>query len=151
MKLDIKPRYMCMEIKYFYLKNKMDTAEYIMVWISMITQKNVVKYNLKVRAHNGYIFTWLTKGIYGLPQSGRIAHDALIKNLEPHGYRPLSKTPGLWSYYSRPINFTLLVNYFGVKYSVKEHTLHLKSAQQDKYKSNHRMRNKKFHFYITEM
>ena len=32
------------------------------------------------------------------------------------------------------INFTLVVDYFGVKYLVKDHALHLKAALEDKYK-----------------
>ena len=33
-----------------------------------------------------------------------------------------------------PINFTLVVNGFGVKYSGRDHSLHLKSDLEDKYK-----------------
>ena len=35
---DIKSQYMCMDFKYFYLNNRMDIAEYIMIHISMIPQ-----------------------------------------------------------------------------------------------------------------
>ena len=37
-------------------------------------------------------------------------------------------------HFSRPINFTVLVDDFGVKYLGKEHALHLKEALEDKYK-----------------
>ena len=50
------------------------------------------KYNLKEKLHNGYIFTRVTKGVYGLPQAGQIAHDDLVKHLEPYGYGPSRKT-----------------------------------------------------------
>ena len=33
---DVKSRYMCMDVKYFYLYNIMDKAEYIMIQVSMI-------------------------------------------------------------------------------------------------------------------
>ena len=33
---DVKPIYMCMDVKYFYLDKIMDTAEYIMIRIFMI-------------------------------------------------------------------------------------------------------------------
>ena len=36
--LDVKSRYMCMDVRWFYLNNKMDRAEYIMIHISMIPQ-----------------------------------------------------------------------------------------------------------------
>ena len=35
---DVKSRYMCMDVKDFYLKNQMDRGEYIMIQISMIPQ-----------------------------------------------------------------------------------------------------------------
>ena len=66
--------------------------------------------------------------MYGLPQVGQIANDALEKHLDPYGYRPSSKTSGLWSHDNQPINFTLVVDDFGVKYLGKVHDLHLESA-----------------------
>ena len=59
-----------------------------MIQISMIPQEFVDKYNLKDKAHNGYISARVTKGVHGLPQAGRISHDALVQHLEPYGYRP---------------------------------------------------------------
>ena len=41
--LDVKARYMCMYVKYFYLKNKMDRTEYITIKIAMIPQEFVDK------------------------------------------------------------------------------------------------------------
>ena len=53
--------------------------------------------------------------MYRLPQAGWIAHDALAKHLDPYGYPPSSKTPRLYKHNSQPINFTLVVDDFGVK------------------------------------
>ena len=44
---DVKSRYMCMYVEYFYLNNQMDRAEYIMIKISMIPQEFVERYNIK--------------------------------------------------------------------------------------------------------
>ena len=38
---DVKARYMCMNVKYFYLNNMMDRAEYIIIQIEMIIQEFV--------------------------------------------------------------------------------------------------------------
>ena len=70
-----------MEAKEFYLNSQIDRVEYIMIKISMIPQKYVDKYNLTEKAHNGYIFVRVTKGMYVLPQAGWISHDALVKHL----------------------------------------------------------------------
>ena len=75
------------------------------------------KYNLIEKAHNGYIYARVIKGMYGLPQAVRIEHCTLVKHLYPHVYHPSSKNPGLWKHSSIPINFTLVVNDFGVNYS----------------------------------
>ena len=93
---DVKSRYMFMDVKDFHLNNQMDLSEYIMIHIYIIPQEFLEKYNLKGKAHNGYIFTWVTKELYGILQAGRIVHDVSVKNLEPSGYHPSIKTPGLW-------------------------------------------------------
>ena len=72
--------------------------------------------------------------MYGLPQAGRISHDNMLKRLDPYVYHPSKKNSLLWKHNSRPIKFTLVVDDFGVKYSGKEHTLHLKTALETKYK-----------------
>ena len=87
--------------------------------ISTIPQEFVDKNTLKDKVHNGYIFNRVTKEMYGIPQAGHIAHDYLVQHLEPYGYRPSNKTPGLLTYGSRPINFTFVVDDFGEKYSGK--------------------------------
>ena len=92
------------------------------------------KYNPTEKLHNGYIYARVTKGMYVIPQAGRIAHEHLLKHLEPYGCHPSSKNPRLWKHNSQPINFTLVVDDFGVKYVGKEHALHLKAALETKYK-----------------
>ena len=131
---DVTSRYMCMDVKYFYLNNNMDRDEYIMIQISMIQQEFVETYNLAEKSHNGYIYASVTKVMYGLPQAVWIANESLAKHLEIHGYHHSSKPPGLCKHNSRPIKFTLVVDEFGVKYSGKEHTLHLKAELETKYK-----------------
>ena len=36
---EVKSRYMCMYVKYFYLNNQMDITEYIMIQISIIAHR----------------------------------------------------------------------------------------------------------------
>ena len=72
--------------------------------------------------------------MYGLPQSGRIAHYALVQHLDSYIFHPSDKTPGLWTHYRCPITLTLGVDGFSVKHSGKEHALHLKEVIEEKYK-----------------
>ena len=131
---DAKSIYICMEIQYFHLNNQIDRDEYIIIHISMIPQEFVDKYNITEKSHNGYIYARETKGTYGIPQVRQIAHDALVKHLEPYGYQPSSKTSGLWKQNSQSINVSLVVDDFGAKYLGKEHASHMKAALETKYK-----------------
>ena len=69
----------------------------------------------------------------GIPKLVLRAHDAIVKHLDPYDCHPSSKTTGIWTTKNQPINFTLVVDDFGVKYLIKEHTLHLKEALENKY------------------
>ena len=91
-------------------------------------------YNLKEKAHNGYIFAPVTKGMHGIPQVGRTENYSIVKHLEPYGYRPSIKPLGLWTQKIIIINFTLVVDNSGVKYLGKEHSLHLKASLEYIYK-----------------
>ena len=53
---DFKSRYMYMDVKYFFLNNKMDRLECIMINISTISQEFVEKYNLKKKYTMGTSF-----------------------------------------------------------------------------------------------
>ena len=104
-----------------------------MIQISVIPQEFITAYNIKDKVHNGYIFEQVTKGIYGFPQAGQIAHDFLVKKLSPYVHHTSRKNPVIWTHNSRPINFTSVVDDFSVKYSGKEHALHLKALIEEKY------------------
>ena len=47
-----------------------------------------------------HIHTWVTKGMYGLPQAGRISHDDILKHPEPYRYLHSRKNPVLWTHNS---------------------------------------------------
>jgi hypothetical protein len=72
--------------------------------------------------------------MYGLPQAGILANKLLRKGLAPHGYYELPHTPGLWKHTNLPVQFTLVVDDFGVKYIGKQNALHLINALKQNYK-----------------
>ena len=79
--------------------------------------KNIEEYNLKEKVNKkGMICIEVTKGMYGLPQVGLLAHELLEERLNKHGYFQSKLVPGLWTHKTRPITFTLVVDDFGVKY-----------------------------------
>ena len=73
--------------------------------------------------------------MYGLPQAGLlVANELLEKRLNKHGYHQSKLVPGLWKHDTRLIQFTLVVNDFGVKYVGEEHAKHLKATLEEHYK-----------------
>ena len=76
----------------------------------------------------------IQKGMYWLPQSGKIANDKLKLHLDKFGYKPSPITPGLWHHQTRPLQFSLVVDDFGIKYERQEDIKHLLDALKTIYK-----------------
>ena len=86
------------------------------------------QYNLDELQYKGYVWLEIRKAIYGLPQAGILANKQLREKLQPHGYYEVAHTPGLWRHVTRPVQFSLVVDDFGVKYEGKENADHLINA-----------------------
>ena len=97
--------------------------------------KDVIEqYNLtKLANKDGMVFVEIRKGMYGLPQAGLIAQELLEQRLNKHGYHQSTRTPGLWTHKWRPVQFTLVVDDFGIKYVGEENLQHLTSILQENY------------------
>jgi hypothetical protein len=121
------------DLKDFYLNNKMPTLEYMWIPVWAIPQTIMDNYNLWPLVHNGFVLCSISKGMYGLPQAGRIAYEGLVDHLEPFGYHPAPHTPGLWLHKTLPTVFTLVVDDFLIKYMEIEHANHLVDALKTKY------------------
>jgi hypothetical protein len=124
---------MGIDIKSFYLTAPLDRYEYMKMPLAVFPQHVRDQYDLETHARNGYVYLEIRRAIYGLPQSGRLANKLLRKRLEPEGYYEVAHTPGLWKHVSRPIQFTLVVDDFGVKYVGKKHADHLLNAIKKHY------------------
>ena len=126
-------RYACIDIKNMYLNSHMKEPEFMFIDVKYIPQEFMDEYELHDKVHNGKIYVKINKGMYGLPQAGKLAHDQLKAHLVQYGYNPCPLTPGLWKHDTRPISFTLVVDDFGVKYVGAEHLQHLIKALKDAY------------------
>ena len=118
-------KFMTADLKDFYLGTPMDRYEYMRVPIWMLPDDIIEQYNLKPLFHNGHVYVEIRRGMYGLPQAGRIANDQLIASLAPHGYAPCPLTPGLWKHNTRDIVFSLVVDDFGIRYTNRADVDHL--------------------------
>ena len=72
--------------------------------------------------------------MYGLSQAGLLANKLLEIRPNKNGYHQSKLVPGLWKHDWQPIQFTLVVEDFGVKYVGKEHALHLQHTLEQHYK-----------------
>ena len=66
----------------------MERYEYMLIPTKMIPKDIMDKYNLDDKQHNGVILGEIQKGMYGLPQAGRLVYDKLITHLTKGGYPP---------------------------------------------------------------
>jgi hypothetical protein len=120
-----KAKYMCLDLKNFYLSAPLDRYEYMRIPLELFPPWIVAQYNLLTKVHRGHIYLEMRRAVWGLPQAGILANKLLRKRLAPHGYYECKQTPGLWKHTSRPISFTLVVDDFGVKYTNKKDIDHL--------------------------
>jgi hypothetical protein len=126
--------FMTLDIKDFYLNTPMRRYEYMKILLSTFPANIRKAYNLDAIAHNGYVYLEIRKGMYGLPQAGRLASDELVPYLAKHGYHQLEHTPGLFKHEVRPVIFSLVVDDFGVQYVGRENAQHLVDVIAAKYK-----------------
>jgi hypothetical protein len=131
-----KARCVIIDLADFFLGTIMPPKDYayVRVPIHMIPDEVMIHYNLHGLVHKGHVYAEVRKGMYGLPQAGRLANDQLQRFLAPHGYRPCPITPGLWKHDTRPISFVLVVDDFAIKYVDRADADHLLDALKTAYR-----------------
>jgi len=124
-------KYMCLDIKNFYLPAALDYYEYMKIPLALFPEWIKTQYNLDTHSKDGFVFLEIRRAVWGLPQAGIFANKLLHKRLKSHGYYECVNAPGLWQHKTRPITFSLVVDDFGVKYVGKEHADHLISCLKE--------------------
>ncbi|MHA7856378.1 hypothetical protein [Marinobacter shengliensis] len=129
-------RFMTMDLKDFYLMCALLEYEYIRIPLGLIPDAIRELYHLddSYVTDNGYIYAEVRRGMYGLPQAGKLANDELTAFLAPHGYRPCPITPGLWKHDHSTTMFTLVVDDFGVRYDKRADAEALEQLLLQRYK-----------------
>ena len=118
-------KYMCLDIKFFYLIAALEYFEYMKIPLNLFPEWTKKQYNLDKLAFDGWVYIEMWCVVWGLPQAGIRANKHLRRKLAPFGYSESVNTLGLWTHKSCPISFTLVVNNFGVKYVPQEDVDHL--------------------------
>ena len=89
-------QYCTLDIKDFYLNSDLDEAEHVILGMCLIPDSFASEYNMNHIAKNGKVLTKIIKGMHGLKQAGKIACEDLKQHLQPYGYAPVTRAPGLW-------------------------------------------------------
>jgi hypothetical protein len=74
-------RYMCLDVKNFYLGTPMDSFEYMCIPVKLILQEIIKQCNLLPLVSDGHGYIEVQKGMYGLPQVGILANQLLARRL----------------------------------------------------------------------
>ena len=128
-------KFMTIDISNFYLMTPLLRPEYLRIKMADLQDEIIVEYRLrKIANANGFVFVEVTTGMYGLPQAGLLANELLEKRLNKNGYFQSKFVAGLWAHKTQPIQFTLVVDDFGVKYVGEEHANHLLKTLEQHYK-----------------
>ena len=70
----------------------------------------------------------IQKGMYGLSQAGKTANDKMKLHLAKIGYETAPIMPGLWRHQTQTLQFSLVVDDFGVKYERQADITHILDA-----------------------
>ena len=125
---------MCAYIANFYLNNLMNRYEYMKLPLDIIPEEIIQRYNLRKLTHKDFVYMEIPKGMYGIPQSGKIANDKLKLHLAKFEYETGPITPGLWWHQTLPLQFSLVLDDFGIKYERQEDITHILDALKTIYK-----------------
>ena len=121
------------DIKDFYLGTPLDRPEYMRISLKHIPLDVQLRYEIAAMVENEYVIMEITKGIYGLPQAGKLAQDRLVQHLAGHGYNQCTNTPCLFVHASNGVAFTLVVDDFLIKYKEQTALDHLFTALRELY------------------
>ena len=98
----------------------MEEPEYMKIPVRLIPDEIKVEYKVIDFEHAGYVYVKIYKGMYGMAQAGLLENELLAKKLEKHGFNQTPHTPGLCIHHTKPIQFALVVDNFGIKYENKQ-------------------------------
>ena len=123
------------DISDFYLNSILPEPEWIRISFAPFPPDIIEHYKLTDKQNKeGYILAKVIKEMYGLPQAGRIAYEQLEPFLAQAGYIRAGVTPGLFKHKTRPIQFILVVDDFGIQFQSQTDLNHLIKHLRTKYR-----------------
>ena len=119
---------MTMDVKNIFLNTPIKRFEYLQLCMSDIPEDIMQHYQLQHKAtNNGYICVEVQKAMYRFPQAGWLAYNQLESQFTQHGFLQSKITSWLWLHKTCPIQFCLVIDDFGVKYTNQSDVKHLQT------------------------
>ena len=132
-------RFATMDISDFYLGADMPSNDRpsLKIYVdaypdSLLVELELLEFVKFDKQGKPFIYADILKTIPGLKQSGLLSQVRLVTQLNKHGYYQTA-TPMLFRHQDRPIDFTLVVDDFGVQYNRDEDLDHLITCLTDMY------------------
>ena len=123
-----------LDAKMMHLKSLLKDPQHMRFKLSQIPEDFQKQYNLQALADNqGYAYARIDGALYGLAESGRIANQDMVDHSAKFGCHECKFTPGLFSHETRPIQFSLIVDDFAIKWVNREDFDHLLQSLETKY------------------
>jgi hypothetical protein len=128
-------KFMSADIKDFYLGTVLSRVAYMKIHRRYLPHETIQYFDIDNSTwwEGDYIYVKIVKGIYGLPEAGKLAQEKLYSHLSKHGYNVCSNTPGLIRHQTRPIMFTLVVDDFGIQYLHRDDAVSLITILEELY------------------
>jgi Reverse transcriptase (RNA-dependent DNA polymerase) len=124
----------CIALKDFYLNNELPTPEYVFFKKDTIPEDFLQQYKEAITiTQEGYVYARVTKGMYGLPQAGKVTSDVLLPRLFTAGYKETGRIPRMFKHTTNSVYFVLVVDDFLVQYINPKDFQHLASTLQKHY------------------
>ena len=135
----------CIDLKDFYLNNDLPNHEYVFFLADSIPAEFWAQYKLKIFVNSkGYVYARVEKGMYGLPQAGKVASDALLPRLKAAGYEETGRIPGLFKNRTNTVYFALVIDDVMVQYNEAQEFEHLTATLKQNYEITTDMQASKF-------
>ena len=77
-------RYMCLDIKNFYLTAALKYYEYMQIPSSYFPAWTIEQCNLLEHAYNGYVYIEMRRAVWGLPQAGILTNTLWVHRVCEH-------------------------------------------------------------------
>ncbi len=101
-------KYVCANVKSFYLNMPMKHFEYMWMPIKLILKSFIDKYDLWHKTKDGFVYMEIRKGMYRL-HAGILANQLLKKRLANCWYYKVPQSPSQWRHHTWPIQVTQLL------------------------------------------